>query len=475
MSRKDFVLGGLILASTVLLTLLKQLDVEMVFAPVAVIVYALVILFFLRGSGPAALLLMPFAILKGSELISVVLIEFGAKMTEVGMTGRDIGASTGLLVHDILFFGGAMLVARRRKALLKATSGPVFSVTQSQIAFFIAAALCLIGVVAGVLYGFSLFSGVDRFSFRVSSGNGLLGFFLSNRLVAIFIFGILAAADKKWMRHGACLGIVMLIVTNILHGEQLMSTVSLIVSFFCIRTITKGDDRGFIKNMMIVAALATLFGLMAFALSYASQKKDVLTSVAARAVLQGQLWYAVVEDRPDSNEMAYASITRNIEALGAVSVDDYVNSWPPIGVRELMYKYSDTSLYNSYTENGVTFTMGTSGYLYYLFGYWGSLIAEFMLGLFAGLGVTLIAAAMVRPGVVLWVVSAKLYALLVLGLQQGDFWYLFGVRTIVTGLVLWLCVSLSGKGRRVTALGYVDRTVFQQHSGVKRHAGISNE
>ncbi|WP_244109460.1 DUF6418 domain-containing protein [Burkholderia anthina] len=448
MNRNNMVLGGVVVASSILLLLLSYAELGRALAPLTVAVYVLLLVVFLRTSSRAALLLVPFAVLKLSELLSVVMIEFGATMSEIGMLGHDIGASSGLLLHDVAFFAGAMwiLKVKARRA------GPsadriVLTRMQARLAFAIGCAICAIGIVAGLAYGFSLFSGMDRFSFRANSGNAPLSFFLANRLIAVFLFGILAAGPRRFGRRLAFLGMLLVMLVNVLHGEQLMSTVSLIVSFFGVRTIAEGEGSDFVGKFLRVGLMAAVFGLGAVALSYSSQQKDVLVSVAARAVLQGQLWYAVASDQAGRDEAKPESIGRNVSSLTAASVDDYVNLWPPVGVRELMYKFADTSLYNSYTENGVTFTMGTSGYLYFLFGFWPSLLIECLLGMFAAVMVRALVAAMSGANLLLLVVSAKLYALLMLGLQQGDFWYLFGVRTIATLILFWFAISVFGKRR----------------------------
>ncbi|MFM0352656.1 DUF6418 domain-containing protein [Paraburkholderia nemoris] len=470
MKRNDLVLAYFVVVSTVLLILLKQANVGMIFAPITFVIFAVAILFFVRTSGRAALLLVPFAVLKMSELISVVLIEFGAKMSEVGMTGRDIGASSGLLVHDLMFFMGAMVVLRKtRKSIFINQIG--LSRFQSQVATFLAYGICGIGLVAGVVYGFSIFSGLDRFSFRASSGNALLGFFLSNRLVAVLLFSILSVARGRWARRGASAGFVSLIFINILHGEQLMSTISIIITFFVVKTIAKNDSQKFARKLVKIGIISLIFGFSALALSYSSQKKDVVASVAARTVLQGQLWYAVLASKSDPEEFKWDSIGRNVESFGLLSVDDYVETWPPVGVRELMYKFADTSLYNSYTENGVTFTMGTSGYLYYMFGSLGGIVAELILGVFAGAVVTMIVAAMSGSNLLLIVLSAKIYALLMLGLQQGDFWYLFGIRSIATGMLLWFAVLIMRRSRPLGEFGNIRRSNFY---GKKKQFGSLN-
>ncbi|MDN7907935.1 DUF6418 domain-containing protein [Burkholderia diffusa] len=446
MNRNNMMLAGIVVASSILLFLLSYADLGSALAPITVAVYVLLVVVFVRASSRAALLLVPFAVLKLSELVSVVMIEFGATMSEIGMLGHDIGASSGLLLHDVAFFMGAIWVLRVRRAGA-AAERIVLTRLQARLAFMVGCAICLVGIVAGLAYGFSLFSGMDRFSFRASSGNAPLSFFLANRLIAVFLFGILAAGPRRFGRRLASVGVLLVMVINMLHGEQLMSTVSLIVSFFGVRTIAEGDERDFVRKLAKVGLIAVVFGLGAVALSYASQKKDVFVSVAARAVLQGQLWYAVAADQAGRDEAKPESIGRNIASLGATSVDDYVSMWPPVGVRELMYKFADTSLYNAYTENGVTFTMGTSGYLYYLFGFWPSLLIECLLGMFAAMMVRTLVAAMSGANLLLLVVSAKLYALLMLGLQQGDFWYLFGIRTIATLLIFWIAIAVFGKRR----------------------------
>ncbi|GLZ20378.1 hypothetical protein Bpla01_39070 [Burkholderia plantarii] len=440
------VLGGIVVASSILLLLLADAGLGRESAWLAVGVYALLLIVFLRASSRAALLLVPYAVLKLSELLSVVMIEFGATMSEIGMLGRDIGASSGLLLHDVAFFAGATWILRARRA------GPgagriVLTRLQARLAFAIGCAICATGIVAGLAYGFSLFSGMDRFSFRANSGNAPLSFFLANRLIAVFLFGVLAGGPRRFGRRIALLGMVLVMLVNVLHGEQLMSTVSLVVSFFGVRTIAQGEGRDLSGTLLRVGLLAAVFGFGAVAISYSSQNKDVFVSVAARAVLQGQLWYAVASDQAGRDQAKPESIERNIGSLGAASVDDYVNLWPPVGVRELMYKFADTSLYNAYTENGVTFTMGTSGYLYFLFGFWPSLLIECLLGMFAAVVVRALTAAMSGENLLLLVVSAKLYALLMLGLQQGDFWYLFGMRTVATLIIFRFAIFLFGKRR----------------------------
>jgi hypothetical protein len=95
-------------------------------------------------------------------------------------------------------------------------------------------------------------------------------------------------------------------------------------------------------------------------------------------------------------------------------------------------------------RNGVTFTMGQFAVPLYWFGYAGAVVFSAVLGLALASFGTLVCQSLISGPIAMWF-SAKFYANMLFGLQQGEYWYVFSVRSLLYLSVLLVLLRVSGR------------------------------
>ncbi|VWC52350.1 DUF6418 domain-containing protein [Burkholderia lata] len=380
-------------------------------------------------------------------------LEDGGYLTETDVVGDATGAFSRLLTFYVIFLVCA-LVAFGRFLDERPVREPIRARLTLQpisiaMGFGLAATIIAIGVIAGLTSGFSLFSGINRYALRNDSSNGMMfNLFLNNQSFMGFLMGTIATSSDKRIRVAAILTMAVDLALNVMHGEQFMAVLHIgLCSLAPFISIHAMNGKPVVRYLGIGAGLALLLGAASIFYSYRGQGLEVGDMLSSRFLLQGQPWYVV-----DNDAHMFAAprlggtdaFWRFVNSLGSFTMPTFFDGSEPSGLRDLMKSYTEPSILRAYMFDDVTFTMGNMAVPVYWFGYAGGALFVAMTGLVYGaLGALQILVAIRGRVVMLWLM-AKVFSYATFAVQQGEYWMMFGSRTVfyaLLALVWWYCVD----------------------------------
>ncbi|VWC54856.1 membrane protein [Burkholderia lata] len=380
-------------------------------------------------------------------------LEDGGYLTETDVVGDATGAFSRLLTFYVIFLVCA-LVAFGRFLDERPVREPIRARLTLQpisiaMGFGLAATIIAIGVIAGLTSGFSLFSGINRYALRNDSSNGMMfNLFLNNQSFMGFLMGTIATSSDKRIRVAAILTMAVDLALNVMHGEQFMAVLHIgLCSLAPFISIHAMNGKPVVRYLGIGAGLALLLGAASIFYSYRGQGLEVADMLSSRFLLQGQPWYVV-----DNDAHMFAAprlggtdaFWRFVNSLGSFTMPTFFDGSEPSGLRDLMKSYTEPSILRAYMFDDVTFTMGNMAVPVYWFGYAGGALFVAMTGLVYGaLGALQILVAIRGRVVMLWLM-AKVFSYATFAVQQGEYWMMFGSRTVfyaLLALVWWYCVD----------------------------------
>lgn len=409
---------------------------------------------YLKLCAPPYILLLGFIFIRATEMFSGVLIESGGYLTETDYIGKPINAFVFLSFYYFVFFSTITFFSIN-KNIFRVINPPKINIGSFQVV--IALSFCLVvlllGVMAGLKDGFSYFLGVNRFTFRsTASISFYLSFFLNNRYLAIIILGALFAFSvSSFLKWGSFFISLCIVACSFFHGEQFTAMVSFILAFVIssfLSSSSMGKDVS--VKIALVSIVSLIFGAVALVAVYQVQNYNIQEILSQRFLLQGQLWYATYADITDL--FRWDAFERNIPSFFLMDVDSFTNGMIPYGMRELMYYYATDEVYNRYMEFNVTFTMGQMSMLLYWFGYIGMVIPIIMSAVALCYVLRYLYCAILSFDIISIVLSSKLYIWFVFGLQQGEYWYLFGLKTVIFVVFCYLFEKIRSSFSKKRAL-----------------------
>jgi hypothetical protein len=385
-------------------------------------------------------------------------IENGGYLVETGVQGEAAGAFSRLLWF-YLIFASCALAGFNYLYNERHTRGPVvprMTVEQGSVVLGLAlgAAVIATGVIAGATEGFALLKGVNRFALRNDSADAgpLFNLFLNNQLFVAVLLGTFCSAPARMVRWTAIAMIVADVGLLVLHGEQFMSVLgvglAVLVPFIAIEA---ANGERVLRYLGIGAAIALALGCASVFYAYKGQGLDLSDTVMSRVLLQGQVWYVVDNDAglfaaPAGGAAAFGRV---LSSLASPAAPTFFGDGTVSGLRDVMLAYGTPDVLRAYVHDDVTFTMGQMALPVYWFGFAGAACFIALTGLVYG---ALAAAQIVvtqRGGVVmLWLVT-KIVSYAGFGLQQGEYWNLFGLRSlgyVLIALAWWYCVDARAVG-----------------------------
>ncbi|WP_423368776.1 DUF6418 domain-containing protein [Burkholderia sp. LMG 32019] len=380
-------------------------------------------------------------------------LEGGGYLRETDISGEATGAFSRLLSFYLIFVVCALVAFGRfldeRPAREPIRARIALQPISIALGFGLAAAIIATGVLAGLTSGFSLFTGINRYALRNDASNGaMFNLFLNNQTFMGFLLGTIATSSDKRIRLLAILTMAVDLGLNVLHGEQFMAVLHIglcsLAPFIAIHAM---NGKPVVRYLGIGAGLALLLGTVSIVYAYRGQGLEVTDVISSRFLLQGQPWYVVDGDAHMFAAPVLggtAAFWRFVSSLGSWTMPTFFNDAEPSGLRDLMMAYTEPQLLKAYIFDDVTFTMGNMAVPVYWFGYAGGAVFVAITGVVYGaLGALQILVAM-RGGVVMLWLMAKVFSYATFAVQQGDYWMMFGSRTVfyaVAALVWWYWVD----------------------------------
>lgn len=396
----------------------------------------------IKGNALVFAPILGFIFIRVTELASGLLIESGGYLTETGVTGVYTGSFIRLPIYYLIFFYSVFSAYNYLNLNHFKSKHSNFKLNRPFIFFTIvfSTLVLLSGLLAGIQNGFSFFLGVNRFTFREFGGSPLLNFFLNNRfLVLVITSAVYSISKKRFEKVFAIIIASFTVLLSVLHGEQFTSMVSLFLAFFIapliIATI-QGKQVG--NKIMVIGLSALLIGALVVLLVYSQQGYDIKDLAERRLLLQAQLWYVVDTETKSLFFGNLDSFFRNIPSFTHLNTSEFKNVLIPYGMRELMYVHALPSIYDQYLENDVTFTMGQMAMLLYWFGYLGMIPAVIFTGILFGGVILYLNNSILRMDIISTLLASKIFMWFVFGFQQGEYWYIWGAKTLVFIIFVYL-------------------------------------
>ena len=391
-----------------------------------------------------------------TAFVAGVGLESGGFLRETDVYGEANGAFSRLLsfylifVVCALFAFGRILDERPGREAVRArlTLQPISVV----LGLGLAAAVLGAGVLAGLTGGFSLLNGINRYALRNDSSDGaLFNLFLNNQTFLAVLLGTFCTSSKRGVRWLSIFMIVADLGLEALHGEQFMSvldvSLSMLTPFIAIHAM---NGKPVIRYLGIGAGVALLLGTVSVFYAYKGQGLDVSDTVFSRFLLQGQVWYVVDSDAHMFSAPMLggtAAFGRFVSSLSSWTAPTFFSNTEASGLRDVMMSYSTPEILKAYVFDDVTFTMGNMAVPVYWFGYAGGALFVAMTGAVYGALSALQILFATRGGIVmLWLIT-KIFSYATYAVQQGEYWTLFGSRTVfyaLVALVWWHCVDARG-------------------------------
>ncbi len=352
----------------------------------------------LGAAQPGALfMLAPFVVLHVAMMVSLVGIESGALMGEIGLTGHASPAGALYVVYALIFIGTAAAVLRQLEP-----QGTQVSSGRAAGAHWILcwAGFAIAGGAAGYLFlaglrtGFPLLMGADRLLFRASGADIVTLNLLNLKHTIAAAAGVGAAFAKKggvrYAHHGA---FGLFLAASFLYGDKFFIIV--IASCFYFMPFVLRDAGGVARTVKrATPVLALVLFSMSIVTYYiyseegARSHEETMDRLSQRVAGQGQLWFAAVGDSSEAFSFDVRQVTLNLGSLvanpGAVYVLEH-----RIAAFYFIERYAPTTMHRSFVKNGgaVTPTMVLEAYGLLLFGFVGLAVLLALIG--AGIGVLL--------------------------------------------------------------------------------------
>jgi hypothetical protein len=382
-----------------------------------------------------------FMMIGMTAFVAGIGIEAGGLMIETAVRGEANGAFSRLLLFYVVFVSCA-LYGFNRLLNIRDPDVPVALITvdSRSVALGFALALTIIGagVAAGLTQGFALLNGVNRYTIRNEStgtDSVLFNTFLNNQVFLALLLGALATSKNPAVRWSA---IVLIIATTnlyILHGEQFMSVLHFGLSVLApVVAVLLMKGKPVLRYMAIGGGVALIIGIASVFSAYQGQGLDVQNTITDRSLLQGQVWYVVDYDAhlfsapALGGAPAFWRFAGSLLSMNQPGFDDSVGF---SGLRDVMVAYGEPHLISTYIKDDITFTMGQMAVPVFWFGLVGGALFVALTGvIYGGLCALQIVFAL-RGGVIMLWLIVKLLSYASSGVQQGDYWSFFSVRTLL--------------------------------------------
>lgn len=392
-----------------------------------------------------------------TAFVAGVGVEAGGLLAETGVQGAANGSFSRLFPFYVVFVGCA-LFSFNRILDEKRTHGFVAARMTLEpwslaLGFVLALGVIGAGVLAGLTGGFAFLSGVNRYALRNddASGGPLFNLFLNNQTFVAILLGTFVTSTNRAVRWFSIVLILLDLALEVLHGEQFMSVLNVtLTALIPIIAINALRGKPVVRYMGIGAGIALLLGGASVFYAYKGQGLDVSDTIFTRFLLQGQVWYVVDHDAGLLSAPALGGIqafSRFVGSLTSWTAPTFFDGATPTGLRDLMASYATPDVLRAYMFDDVTFTMGQMAIPVYWFGLLGGAIfvafAALVYGALAALQIVLA----MRGGVVmLWLIT-KIFSYATFAIQQGEYWTIFGSRTIfymIVALLWWYLVDSRG-------------------------------
>jgi hypothetical protein len=423
-------------------------------------------------------LLLPQLVNTASSMVALVMIERGAEMFELGLSGRPGPWSNALNIYNALFFMGALLALKPFIRLLDHRRDSAITLVWDRFANLIGfIILGLTGLIAlalllrGLQAGFPLLAGTDRFLFRRLAADKITLYALNLKFVIGYALGFLAFTlpISKWMKVTGKIAFGVMMILYFLFGDKFFTQLAAFSAFMA--PYLYANYEKVVRNIwlyMLVGALAlsTVMGVTAFIYSDGFTQTSAATSkrFSDRIVGQAELWFLQSSIGAPLLHWDAPLMERYSQSLSVKAIDLFAvqNS---LGPNYFSNRYAPDYLRASLQRNAgsVTYTAVTEAMGLALFGWLGLGVYMLSLGLLLGLACAYIGYAIKTRSILSILFAAYVYVQLRTSIVQATPWVIASVYS-----AKWLAVILAIElGLVVLGRASAGSTPGQGHRGTR--------
>lgn len=363
---------------------------------ISTFIYVILVTIVFRLRPVACLIFSPIIFLHFTVLISLNAIESGAYMKEMGQAGYESASSAYYLIVVSVFLMTALAVFTRLDRGQYAIYKRVVPKNNYFITHWAASLFCIAALLVlfakGLISGFPLLEGFDRFAYRRAFGDPITLNLLNLKIVIACFLGVSAAGcldSLSKIRHH--LLFLSYIFVSFLFGDKFFIIIS---SSLCYLATQVVFDAKIVRERMmrllpaLLLAIALAIGFTIYIYSgmgtYGVEKTTSL--LLGRFAGQGQLWFLSFNNAQELFSFDSQSVILNLKSLVENPAQDYVFE-KRIGPFHFIQRYAPYQMYWSFVGNAgfVAPIMVFEAYLLELFGLFG--LFPLVIGAGAGLGV----------------------------------------------------------------------------------------
>lgn len=434
--------GATLLLSMIIVWTLSAQVVSPLWSIVSFCNFVWLCVFLFRVAPRAIVIALPYIITRSSTIVALVLIEFGAEIPELGTVGTAGTHTASFVFYVAILFGAYAIMFQAFFARTAAAKSDFLTRFFDRWATLIAmGAIAVIGLVAlwmilrGLISGFPLLIGADRFAYRRFSADKIVLYALNLKFIIAYILGFIVFRSPvphlvKLMAIGLS---TLLLLLYFMFGDKFFTQLAAMSAFFGPYLFMNFER---VKRNIVAFTLAAMVALGAvFSVTWwiysdggAATTAATLEKLGGRIVGQGELWY--VQSYVGAPLLNWDShlVDRNIQALRVKAIDPFAQR-ESLGAAYFSNKYAPDTLRASLARNNgsVTYTMAAEPLGLAAFGWVGLGVLLVLCALAISVGNLLIARAIVQRLPLSIIFGAYILIQTQGMLNQGAPWVVFSI------------------------------------------------
>jgi hypothetical protein len=432
-----------------------------VFAYSSAMLFGWFVLLMTRWLPRAAILAMPLIITRAATVISLIFIEGGAYMPEIGRVGAPGDASASFVFVSALFFTSYAIVffALDRIVSMYARSRIVgrLAVLLRWPVIGICAVLAGLVLLQGSRTGFPLLHGVDRFLYRRFYGEGAVLLLLENKSIVAAVLGsmVFSTSTTRLEKAAAATLFLSVIVECFLFGDKFFTILSA-AAYFAMPGLLLGGQamRRAIPRILLAGSvlLAAVVSITVYIYSdYGTLPMDRASErLAERVAGQGELWFVATQDAPALLDWKADEVQRYVGSLqdkdpGSAAFADGADTY------YFIFKYAPQKLKDAFKANQgwVQYTMGFEAIGLVMFGYVGLTLLVTAAGALAALFYLFLYRAFLSENPLSIVMASWASMQIYMAVQQASLWAVFATgqwRRFFLFAVVETCLAAVNRG-----------------------------
>jgi hypothetical protein len=437
-----------ILFSLWILNALSYFSPSPTFSIIAIFLFVFFIERLSKYAPTTFILLLSFVFFRLTCLISGISIEYGAELVELQMMGYATGAMLRLAMVYIFFITISAIVIEWFYYRYNAVLDWSFYSSQLQnkkwvsLFFTVVFMATIVALLIGAKAGFPLITGMSRLAFREAVESKVFLLYISNRQIFILLLGVVYALCIGYKRKVSLVLYLLTIFVAILFGEKFTSLISLSVLMFTpVLLLSKRLYNLNLTKLVFPIIILSSFTVPIILYVYGWNEDPIMAveKLTNRFAGQAQLWFIADSEMSSLFLFDLNSFIHNIDSFISLNGFELANSPPYFGARYFMYNYmSDDLLFLFLETDALTLTMAFEPYLLMTNGWVGQLLPLTICAIAYASNLAYLHFSIIKGGFISLFLSVKLLIWSSMAVQQGELYFMFGVK-FITVCIIALC------------------------------------